>query len=166
MITFLGDSENIFSWGLREHYLYKASNRRKISSKGNAIGLVFYESTPKTVHMITFLGDSENIDFFPSGLHEHYLYKARKSRKISSKANAMGLVFYESTPKTVHMITFLGDSENSEMFWNNLECLRMIWNGLEWFRNSMECFGMILNVLKWLGIFRNGLKCFEIIWNV
>ena len=101
--------------------------------------------------MITFLGDSENI--FSWGLCEHYLYKAWKSRKISSKVNAMGLVFYESTPKTVHMITFLGDSENSEMFWNNLECLRMIWNGLEWFRNSMECFGMIL-------------KCFEMAWNI
>ena len=37
-----------------------------------------------------------------------------KITKISSKAIAMGLLYYESASKNEHIITFLGDSENND----------------------------------------------------
>ena len=113
----------------------RGSTNVKISSKAIAMGLIYYESASKNILMSTFWGDSENIDFFIKVWFNNIFVKLEIT-KISSKAIAMGPIYYESASKNIYMSTFWGDSENIDFFIK--VCLNLIFIKLQNHENIIE----------------------------
>ena len=120
----------------------------KISSKAIAMRPIYYELASKNILMSTFWGDSENIDFFIKVWFNNIFVKLEIT-KISSKAIAMGPIYYESASKNILMSTFWEDSENIDFFIK--VCLNFIFIKLENHENIIEsdCYG---TYILWISI--------------